>query len=110
MPRFPVARFHVSTGPTALFERVRFKMRDVRVLKAHAGHVQDRAYEREARLDRLRNFDPDHWRLMTAEARTDEGVAALAIATADFRRRRCSASGPLGCDVRKKLFNPCTPS
>jgi hypothetical protein len=73
MPRFPVARFHVSTGPSALFERVRFKMRDVRVLKAHAGHVQDRAYERDAPLDQLRDFDPDRWQLMTAEVRMDKG-------------------------------------
>src|SRR5947199_6871388 len=73
MPRFLGARFHVSTGPPVLFERVRLKMRDVRVLKTHAGHVQDRAYERDAPLDRLRDFDPDRWRLMTAEVRTDKG-------------------------------------
>lgn len=73
MPRFPVARFHISTGPPVLFERVRFKMRDVRVLKTHAGHVQARAYERDAPLDRLRAFDPEQWRLVTAEVRTDKG-------------------------------------
>jgi hypothetical protein len=73
MPRFRVARFHVSTGPSALFERVRFKMRDVRDLKTHPRHVQDRAYERDAPLHRLQTFDPDRWRLMTAEVRTDKG-------------------------------------
>lgn len=73
MPRFPVARFHISTGPPVLFERVRFKMRDVRALKTHAGHVQARAYERDAPLDRLRDFDPERWRLVTAEVRTDKG-------------------------------------
>lgn len=73
MPKFPVARFHALTGPPELFERVRFKMRDVRVLKTHARHVEERAYERGAPLDRLQNFDPDRWRLMTAEVRTDKG-------------------------------------
>jgi hypothetical protein len=40
MPKFPVARFHALTGPPELFDRVRFKMRDVRLLKTHARHVQ----------------------------------------------------------------------
>ena len=73
MPRFPVARFHASTGPPELFERVRFKMRDVRALKTHARHVEERGYERDAPLDQLQNFDPNYWRLMTAEVRTDKG-------------------------------------
>jgi hypothetical protein len=73
MPRFQTARFHDLTGPPELFGRVRFKMQDVRVLKTHARHVQDRSYERGAPLDRLRNFDPERWRLMTAEVRTDKG-------------------------------------
>lgn len=73
MPRFPTARFHVVTGPPVLFERVRFKMQHVRVLKTHARHVQERSYERDAPLDRLRRFHPDRWRLMTAEVRTDKG-------------------------------------
>ena len=42
MPKFVTARFHALTGPSELFERVRFKMQDVRVLKIHARHVQDR--------------------------------------------------------------------
>lgn len=73
MPKFPVARFHALTGPPELFERVRFKMRDVRALKTHARHVEERAYERDAPLDQLQNFDPNRWRLMTAEVRTDKG-------------------------------------
>ena len=73
MPKFVTARFHAWTGPPELFERVRFKMLDVRVLKTHARHVQDRAYERDAPLDTLQNFEPDRWRLMTAEVRTDKG-------------------------------------
>ena len=73
MPRFQIARFHVSTGPPELFRRVRFKMQHVRVLKTHARHVRDRAYERGAPLDRLQTFDPVRWSLMTAEVRTDKG-------------------------------------
>ena len=73
MPKFVTARFHALTGPPELFERVRFKMLDVRVLKTHARHVQDRSYERDAPLDILQRFDPDRWRLMTAEVRTDKG-------------------------------------
>ena len=73
MVKFAVARFHALTGPPELFERVRFKMRDVRVLKTHARHVQDRSYQRDAPLDRLQNFEPDRWRLITAEVRTDKG-------------------------------------
>jgi hypothetical protein len=68
-----MARFHVLTGPGELSERVCFKMQDVRVLKTHARHVQDRSYERGAPLDRLQNFDSDRWRLITAEMRTDKG-------------------------------------
>ena len=73
MAKFPTARFHALSGPPELFERVRFKMQDVRVLKTHARHVEQRAHERDAPLDELRNFDPNHWRLMTAEVRTDKG-------------------------------------
>jgi hypothetical protein len=73
MPRFTTARFHVLTGPSELFARVRFKMQDVHVLKTHARHVQDRSYERDAPLERLQNFDPNRWRLMTAEVRIDKG-------------------------------------
>src|SRR5437899_12949198 len=73
MAKFPMPRFHALSGPPELFERVRFKMQDVRVLKTHARHVEQRAYERDAPLDQLRHFDPNHWRLMTAEVRTDKG-------------------------------------
>lgn len=72
MPKFAVARFHLLTGPQELFERVRFQMRDVRLLKTHAPHVRDRGYERGPPIDRLQDFDADHWRLMTAEVRTDK--------------------------------------
>ena len=73
MPKFQTARFHVLTGPPELFRRVQFKMQHVRLLKTHPRHVQGRSYERGAPLDRLQNFDPARWSLMTAEVRTDKG-------------------------------------
>lgn len=73
MPRFPVARFHVQSGPPELFERVRFKMRVPRTLKTHSAHVQSRSEERSAPLELLKRFDPSEWRLMTADVRTDKG-------------------------------------
>ncbi len=73
MPKFKTARFNALTGPPELFERVRFKMQDVRVLKTNARHVQDRSYERDAPLERLQGFDPVRWRLMTVEVRIDKG-------------------------------------
>src|SRR5688572_24487815 len=73
MPKFVVARFHVLSGPRELFDRVRFKMRKVGVLKTHARHLQERGFERGAPLHRLQEFDSDRWRLMTAEVRTDKG-------------------------------------
>ena len=71
--RFQKARFHVSTGPTALFERVRFKMRGKRTLKLHAAHLAVRAGERDAPLDVIAAFDSGEWELVTVEARTDTG-------------------------------------
>jgi hypothetical protein len=72
-PRFPTARFHVTTGPASLFGRVHFKMRGRYQLKTHPAHVQERAVERDAPMDRLTDFDSSVWRLMTAEVRTDKG-------------------------------------
>lgn len=74
-------------GPPELFERVRFKMQDVRVLRTHARHVQDRSYERDAPLDRLQNFDPGRWRLMTAEVRTDKGKFVNSAWSVDIDRQ-----------------------
>ena len=72
-PRFETARFHVETGPSSLFERVRFKMVGRYQLKAHPVHVRDRALERDAPMERMAAFDSEAWMLMTAEVRTDKG-------------------------------------
>lgn len=72
-PRFETARFHVQTGPSSLFERVRVKMAGRYQLKTHPAHVQDRALEHDAPMERLAIFDSEVWALMTAEVRTDKG-------------------------------------
>lgn len=71
--RFEKARFHVSSGPAALFERVRFKMATRRELKLHAAHFKFRARERATPRLRLKDFDPRVWELVSAEVRTDTG-------------------------------------
>ena len=72
-PRFKAARFHASTGPASLFERVWFVMRAKKNLKVHAEHLLERTAARDAPLELLRTFDPDKWELMTVEVRTDTG-------------------------------------
>ena len=72
-PRFETARFHVDTGPASLFERVHFKMGAPRRLRVPPGHAGGRVLERQAPVERLSEFDPQHWRLMTVEVRTDKG-------------------------------------
>jgi hypothetical protein len=72
-PRFETARFHVDTGPASLFERVRFKMSAPARLRVDPGHAKVRVIERNAPVERLSDFDPHLWRLMTAEVRTDKG-------------------------------------
>lgn len=71
---FDTHRFHVETGPDALFERVRQVMTPTD-LQIHADHFQKRATEREAPVEAIRSFDPTqpHWELKTAEVRTDSG-------------------------------------
>ncbi len=71
--RFEKARFHVETGPTALFDRVRFKMTGRRELRWHAAHLRERAAERRAPLEQLMTFDAARWELVTAEVRVDTG-------------------------------------
>ena len=68
-----VARFHVTSGPASLFERVRQLFAAPRTLKLHGSHLQERATASGAPLELLDPFDPDAWELMTVEARTDTG-------------------------------------
>lgn len=72
--QFETARFHVSTGPESLFERVRAVLDEPTELRIDPEHVQQRAEERSAPLDDLKQFNPDTWELKTAEVRTDKGL------------------------------------
>ena len=69
-------RFHVEFGPPSLFERVRFKMKDVTTLYIDGVHFQTRASERNIPDDimaRLLQFDINEWRVVTASVREDRG-------------------------------------
>ena len=72
-PTFETARFHIKTGPSSLFERINFKLKDVTFLKVHANHFVERMIERDAPIKSLINFDINTWRLVNAEIRTDSG-------------------------------------
>ena len=71
--RFQKARFHILTGPESLFERVRFKLRDCKVLQLHATHLKERAELRNIHLDSFARFDLNTWSLKTVEVRIDTG-------------------------------------
>lgn len=71
--RFEKARFHVTTGPQSLFDRVRFKMKGKRNLQVHASHLAARAVERDAPLAVIAAFDACEWELVTVEVRADTG-------------------------------------
>lgn len=69
-------RFHVEFGPPSLFERVRFKMKDVTTLYMDGVHFQTRASERnipDEVMSRLLQFDINEWRVVTASVRDDRG-------------------------------------
>lgn len=72
-PNFKDARFHVDYGPTALFERIRFKFQDARELQLHGSHFEMRAQDRAAPIKNFRHFNPKIWKLVMAEVRTDTG-------------------------------------
>ena len=69
-------RFNVEFGPASLFERVRFKMKNVEKLYMNGEHFQARVKDRnipDAVLNRLQHFDINQWSLMTASVRKDRG-------------------------------------
>jgi len=72
--QFETARFHIETGPESLFHRVLSVLDEPTQLRIDPDHVQKRANERSAPLDRLKQFDPDEWELKTAEVRIDKGL------------------------------------
>ena len=74
--KFKKVRFHEEFGPASLFERVRYKMKDVTQLYLDGEHFQKRASERdipESVMQRLLNFDINEWKLVTASVRDDRG-------------------------------------
>jgi predicted transcriptional regulator len=69
-------RFHIEFGPTSLFERVKYKMRDVKKLYLSGTHFSDRMTNRNIPADiarKLENFDINEWDLVTASVRSDRG-------------------------------------
>lgn len=72
--QFETARFHVVTGPQSLFTRVRTVLNEPTELRIDPDHVEQRAEERSAPLDQLKQFNPKTWELKTAEVRTDKGL------------------------------------
>ena len=74
--RFIKARFHIDTGPEALFERVHYKMDTVKTVGMHAPHFIERAAQRripQEVLDRVEDFGAAEWELATCEVRVDTG-------------------------------------
>ncbi|MFF7214933.1 hypothetical protein ACFZAU_31055 [Streptomyces sp. NPDC008238] len=72
-PRFDTARFHVATGPAALFARVRHVLREPARLTARGPHVTERLERRGAPVEALLAFAPASWEPVSAEVRTDTG-------------------------------------
>lgn len=60
-------RFHADTGPSSLFQRVRFKIKGARDLVLTHKHFLDRETERAFPRSLVLPFDPDQWELLTAE-------------------------------------------
>ena len=73
---YPKVRFHIRFGPSSLFERVRFKMKDSHKLYLNRSHYQKRLLEKNIPteiLEALLDFDASTRELQTAEVRTDRG-------------------------------------
>ena len=71
-----MVRFHVDFGPPSLFERVRYKMKDVHHLYMDGKHFNKRKSERnipDTVIEKLQHFDINEWTLKTAEVRPDRG-------------------------------------
>ena len=74
--KFPIARFHKSTGPKSLFDRVYFKMANIHHLDLHGEHYNKRITERNIPkfvLDKIDRFDVSEWTLVMCEVRADKG-------------------------------------
>ena len=68
-----VRRFHVESGPDALFQRVHQIFVAPRQLKTHGRHLADRLAQHSGPRQELESFDPRRWDLVLVEARRDTG-------------------------------------
>lgn len=74
--KYTLIRFNIEFGPPSLFERVKFKMKDVTTLYLDGQHFKQRLSERnipQEVYDKLKSFSADEWQLRTAEVRSDKG-------------------------------------
>ena len=74
--KFERARFHVNTGPTSLFERVKFIMRGNRPVKIDGPHFTMRVKERHIPsevVEMVASFNASDWSVVSAEVRVDKG-------------------------------------
>ena len=74
--RFIKARFHIDTGPEALFERVHYKMDSVKTVGTREPRFTERAAQQripQEVLDRVEDFGTADWELVACEVRTDTG-------------------------------------
>ncbi len=74
--KYKRVRFHIEFGPQSLFERVKFKMKNVSRLYMDGAHLQTRIKERnisEDILKQLKEFNINEWKLVTASVDRDSG-------------------------------------
>lgn len=74
--KYKRVRFHIEFGPHSLFERVKFKMKNVSRLYMDGAHLQTRIKERnisEDILKQLKEFNINEWKLVTASVDRDSG-------------------------------------
>jgi len=72
---FNIYRFHKDFGPTSLFERVYFKMKDRNKLKLHSKHFKEKVEKRKIPLEvinKIENFNINEWELISVEIRGDK--------------------------------------
>ena len=74
--KFERGRFHVQTGPSSLFDRVKFIMGDVHKVRVDGAHFQMRVKERntpQAIIEMVESFNASEWAVVSAEVRIDKG-------------------------------------
>lgn len=74
--KYKLVRFNAEFGPASLFERVKYKMKDIHSLHINVPHFNARMSERnipQEVIKHILNFDTSEWKLVTAEVRQDTG-------------------------------------